>query len=243
MNSRRMFPGADTNAIRRFPNAPSTTAGPQTHVVAFELAVEVVGEQRGVEESFRRQLDAVLVDRTREQCDHHGSEVHVGAFAVVPVHPVAYLGARPFVEGARGVEVTHLHRDVRHAGNRHPRPPFRPTVQISSRISAQPPSRGEPTTWSASRTRSAIAVDGNDRDRGAREQLAVVRTVADREHARPDRDRRVRSTPSRRTTSRGRVVSRCTSVRRTDRGRPRGSPPCRPARARARRGARGRGGP
>src|SRR6185503_7219730 len=32
MNSSRMPPGASTNAIRRLPNVPSTTAGPQTTV-------------------------------------------------------------------------------------------------------------------------------------------------------------------------------------------------------------------
>ncbi len=63
MNSSRMPPGASTNAIRRLPNAPSTTAGPHTTWWPIEFGVEVVGEQRGVQEAFGGQVDAVFVDR------------------------------------------------------------------------------------------------------------------------------------------------------------------------------------
>ena len=62
MNSSRMPPGAVTNAMRRFPKVPSTTAGPQIDVVSDELGVEVVGEECGVQEALDRKLDGLLVD-------------------------------------------------------------------------------------------------------------------------------------------------------------------------------------
>ena len=52
-----MLPGADTNAIRRVPNAPLDDLRAPDHVVALELAVEIVGEERRVQEAFGGQID------------------------------------------------------------------------------------------------------------------------------------------------------------------------------------------
>src|SRR6266566_4355756 len=77
--------------------------GAPHHVVAPELGLEVVGEERRVQEPFVGQRDRVLVDRTREERDLHRSEEHVGALAVVPADAVAYLRTGLLVERARGV--------------------------------------------------------------------------------------------------------------------------------------------
>ena len=61
----------------------------------------------------------VLVDRSREERDHHRPEEHVGALGAVPRHPVAHLGAGALVERDRRIEVAHLHRQVRHTGHCH----------------------------------------------------------------------------------------------------------------------------
>ena len=67
MNSRRMPPGASTNAMRRVPNGAADDPRPPEHLVAGQLGVEVVDEQRGVQEPLVRQRAGVLVDRPGEQ--------------------------------------------------------------------------------------------------------------------------------------------------------------------------------
>ena len=119
MNSRRMPPGASTNAIRRVPNAPSTTVGPPHHGVAVELGVQIVGEQRRMQEPLGGEGHHVLVDRAGEERDHHGSEEDVGALTAVPVHAVSDLAAGAGVERACRVEIGHLDRQVRHRRDRH----------------------------------------------------------------------------------------------------------------------------
>ena len=87
--------------------------------VARELGVEVVGEERGVQEALGGKRDRVLVDRAGEQRDLHRAEEHVGAFGAVPHHPVADLGPGALVVRARGVEVGDLHRQIGHADHAH----------------------------------------------------------------------------------------------------------------------------
>ena len=69
MNSIRMLPGASTNTMRRVPNTPDTTIGAPHHVVTLDLAIEIVGEGRDVQEAVGGQLDLVLVDRPGEEGD------------------------------------------------------------------------------------------------------------------------------------------------------------------------------
>ena len=130
MNSSRIPPGAATNAMRRRPNGPSTISGPHTTSwptsVAVQLGVEVVGEQRRVQEALGGQVDGVLVDGAGEQRDLHRPEEHVGALGAVPLHPVADLGAGALVERARGVEVGDLHRQVGHPRHAHARDLYEP---------------------------------------------------------------------------------------------------------------------
>ena len=119
MNSSRMFPGrGDERDAASAERALHDRRAPD-HVVALELAVEIVGEQRGMQEALGRQLDAVLVDGVREEGDHDRAEEHVGPFAVVPTHAVAHLAAGGRIEAACRVEVGHLHCDVRHTGDGH----------------------------------------------------------------------------------------------------------------------------
>ena len=105
MNSIRMLPGASTNTMRRVPNTPDTTFGTPHHVVALDLAIEVVGEGRDVQEAVGRQRDLVLVDRTGEEGDLQRSERDVDPLAAVPRAPVAHDRAGPLVELDGGVEI------------------------------------------------------------------------------------------------------------------------------------------
>src|SRR5260221_458059 len=63
--------------------------------------------------SLRRHLDAVLVDRVREQRDQDRTQVHICSFAVVPPHAITYLSACRFVERTGSIEVGDLHCEVR----------------------------------------------------------------------------------------------------------------------------------
>ena len=119
MNSRRMPPGALTKAMRRFPNVPSTTAGPQMTSCPSSSASRSSVKRAGCRKPSAGSVHGVLVDGVGEERDHDGPEEDVGALAVVPVHAVADLGPGGLVERHRRVEVGHLDREVRHPRDRH----------------------------------------------------------------------------------------------------------------------------
>ena len=69
MNSRRMPPGAATNAIRRRPNGPSTISGPHSTSWPASSASRSSVNSAGCRKPSGGQRDHVLVDRAREQRD------------------------------------------------------------------------------------------------------------------------------------------------------------------------------
>ena len=189
MNSSRMPPGADTKAMRRLPKVPSTTAGPQMTSWPSELGVEIVGEQGGVQEALGREVHGVFVDGVGEERDHDGAQKDVGTFPVVPVHAVADLGPGGFVERHGGIEIGHLHRHVRHPGDRHrPSSSSSSTSSVPSADGSQPlpfapcqrPGRcwrrgGMPTSSSTAPASSCVGPAGVDRWRARRAPWSICR--------------------------------------------------------------------
>ena len=116
-----MAPGASTNTIRRVPNVgPETISGPHCTSWPATSRVEVVGEQRDVQEAFvGESLDVVLVHGAREEGDVQWPERDVGAPSVPPLLGVGDVRAGAAVERHRAVEVRHFDREICNARDRH----------------------------------------------------------------------------------------------------------------------------
>src|SRR5262249_50799478 len=89
---------------------------------AFDFAIEVVDEQRDVEEALVGQvLYAVLINRGGEQCDVERPERDISALTVAPRFWIGDIGTGGAVKTHRGVRVRHPHSQVRDTCHCHDR--------------------------------------------------------------------------------------------------------------------------